>query len=45
MIKKKDGKYCVYSEDGKRLFGCYATFRKAKDRLREIEFFKKQNKK
>ena len=24
-IKKEDGKYCVYSKNGKRKFGCYST--------------------
>ena len=35
-IKKEDGKYCVYSKDGKRNFGCYSTRKEAENRLRQI---------
>jgi HK97 family phage portal protein len=39
-IKKEGGKYCVYSKDGKRKFGCYATRKEAERRLRQIERYK-----
>jgi len=38
-IRKVKGKYCVFSEKGRRM-GCYDTLEKAKKRLRQIEFFK-----
>ena len=40
MIKEKDGKFCVVSEDGTREFGCYPTKPEAIRRLSQIEFFK-----
>lgn len=45
MIKKIDGKYVVVGEtktkSGKlRRFGAYKTLAEAKQRLREVEFFK-----
>lgn len=40
MIKKQGDKYCVYSHDGKRSFGCYDSKEAAIKRLREIEYFK-----
>lgn len=40
MIKKEGNKYCVYSHDGSRKFGCYTSEEKAKERLRQIEYFK-----
>ena len=39
-IKKEDGKYCVYSKNGKRKFGCYSTRKEAERRLRQIERYK-----
>jgi HK97 family phage portal protein len=38
-IKKEDNEYCVYSKDGKTLFGCYPNEELAKERLRQIEMF------
>lgn len=46
MIKEEDGKYHVYSEDGKKhLGGPYGTKDEALTRLREIEYFKSHPKK
>jgi len=42
MIKKIDGKYFVYSEDGKKLGGPYDTRKAAVDRLKQVEHFKHQ---
>lgn len=42
-IRKKKGKYCVFSEKGRNL-GCYPTKAGAKKRLRQIEFFKHMKK-
>ena len=39
-IKKEDGRYCVYSKDGDRKFGCYDTRAEAQRRLRQIERYK-----
>ncbi len=36
----KDKPYCVYSEDGKRNFGCYKTREGAERRLKQLEMFK-----
>lgn len=38
-IRKQGGKFCVYSESGKKL-GEYATRAEAEKRLRQIEYFK-----
>ncbi|MCI0532851.1 hypothetical protein L0Y49_01375 [bacterium] len=40
MIKKIKGKYVVLSETTGRRFGAYDTKKEAKERLRQIEFFK-----
>jgi hypothetical protein len=40
MIKKVKGKYVVLSEKTERKFGTYNTLKEAKQRLRQIEFFK-----
>ena len=40
MIKKVGGKYTVLSETTGRQFGTYATLGEAKERLRQVEFFK-----
>lgn len=40
MIKKQGDKYCVYSHDGKRSFGCYSSREEAVKRLQQIEYFK-----
>lgn len=49
MIKKINGKYVVVGEtktkDGKlRRFGTYKTLAEAKERLRQVEFFKHRGK-
>jgi hypothetical protein len=38
-IKKDGDKWCVYSESGRK-FGCYASKKKAEERLIQIEMFK-----
>jgi hypothetical protein len=40
MIKKIQGKYVVLSETTGRVFGRYQTKAAAKQRLRQVEFFK-----
>jgi hypothetical protein len=40
MIIKRSGKWCVVSENTGRSFGCYATEKEAKHRLKQVEFFK-----
>lgn len=41
MITRRDGKYCVTSEDGTRDFGCYDTEAEAHQRLAQVEHFSK----
>lgn len=41
MIKKTRGKYVVISETTGRRMGTYQTLKAAKQRLRQIEFFKR----
>ena len=43
MIVKKKGGYYVVGESGRNLGGPYSK-EKAKDRLRQVEYFKKKNK-
>jgi len=40
MIKKIKNKFVVLSENTRRKFGTYTSLKKAKERLRQIEFFK-----
>lgn len=40
MIKQVRGGYQVLSSKGKNLGGPYKTLKKAKTRLRQVEFFK-----
>lgn len=41
MIKKQDGKYYLYSKDGsKKLGGPYDSEKAAKDRERQVNYFK-----
>lgn len=40
MIVKREGKWCVLSENTGRSFGCYATKKLAQHRLQQVEFFK-----
>ncbi len=44
LIKKHNGKFRVLSEKGKNM-GTYDTKEEAKERLRQIEFFKLKNRK
>ena len=37
MIVEEGGRFCVYSEDGSRKFGCFATLAEAQERLVEID--------
>jgi len=41
MIKKIKGKYVVLSEKTSRSLGGYKTLKEAKNRLRQVEFFKR----
>lgn len=41
IVKKKDG-YYVESEKGKNLGGPYTSYEKAKKRLRQVEYWKRQ---
>lgn len=44
MIKKENGKYVLYSKDGdKKLGGPYETKEAAKEREREVQYFKHKN--
>lgn len=43
-IKKVGNQYCIFSKSGKKL-QCFDTRKKALKRLREIEFFKRQDEK
>ena len=42
VIRKVGNQHCIFSKSGKKL-QCFATRKQALKRLREIEFFKKQN--
>jgi hypothetical protein len=41
-IVKRNGEYCVESEDGSRSFGCFKSEAAAHKRLGQVEFFKRQ---
>jgi hypothetical protein len=41
VIRKVGNQYCVFSKDGKNL-GCHDSEKDAKQRLKQIEFFKRQ---
>ncbi|MBI2640452.1 MAG: hypothetical protein HYW91_01035 [Candidatus Sungbacteria bacterium] len=45
MIKRIKGKYIVLSEAAERSFGTYKTLKEARNRLRQIEFFRRVKKK
>lgn len=40
MIRRSGGRWCVYSDDGSKSFGCYDSKAKAEARLKQIEAFK-----
>jgi hypothetical protein len=42
MIKRQRNEYRVFSSKGKNLGGPYRTLAEAKQRLRQIEFFKRR---
>jgi len=44
VIRKVGSQWCVFSKSGKNL-GCFSSRKKAIDRLRQIEFFKRRDKK
>ena len=44
MIKKEKSKYVLYSKDGSKKFGSFDTKEDAKDREKEINYFKHKNK-
>lgn len=44
VIRKVGSQWCVFSKSGKNL-GCFSSRKKALDRLRQIEFFKRKGKK
>ena len=39
IIKKKDGKFCLHSKKGRNL-GCYTSEKGAKDREKQVNYFK-----
>ncbi len=41
-IVKRGSQFCVVSKDGKRDFGCFPNRKKAEERLRQVEFFKRR---
>jgi len=43
VIRKVGNEYCIFSKEGKKL-GCHKTRQEALKRLREIEFFSRQDK-
>lgn len=45
MIRAVPGGYSVFSESGKKLGGPYPTHEEAKQRLRQVEYFKRTKKK
>jgi len=45
MIKKIKNKYVVLNEKTGRKFGTYTSLKAAKERLRQVEFFKHLKKK
>lgn len=40
MIKKEGTKYILYSKDGKKKLGTFRTKKEAKERERQIKYFK-----
>jgi hypothetical protein len=44
IVKKKDGYYVVSEKTGRNLGGPYKSKEKAKERLRQVEFFKRKGK-
>lgn len=42
MIKKEDGRYCLYSKDGKKKLGCHDSEEKAKEQERAVQAEKKK---
>jgi len=42
IVKKKDGYYVLSEKTRKNLGGPYATREEAKERLRQVEFFKRR---
>jgi hypothetical protein len=45
VVRKQGSKWYVFSEEGKKLSKGYDTKAEAQERLREIEYFKRKNKK
>lgn len=41
VIEQQGGKWCVLSEDRSKSLGCYDTKKEAKERLQQVEHFKK----
>lgn len=39
MIVEEEGRFCVYSENGSKKFGCFSTLAEAQARLAELESF------
>lgn len=42
VIRRRGKQFCVQSEDLTKSFGCYETLQKARERMRQIEYFKRQ---
>ena len=42
IIRQEGDKYCVYSEDGSRSFGCYPSRAQAEERLQQIHYFEQE---
>ncbi|KKN09504.1 hypothetical protein LCGC14_1045890 [marine sediment metagenome] len=42
VIRKVGKEFCIFSKDNKNL-GCFSSRKKALKRLREIEFFKRED--
>lgn len=43
LLREEDGRWCVYSADGSRRFGCYDSKKEAETRLRQIEAYKSRS--
>ena len=45
IIRKQNGKWCLFSKKSGRRLGCYDSLQKAKDRERQVQYFKTKNSK
>lgn len=43
MIKKQNGKFVLHTKDGSKVLGTFPTLEEAKERERQISYFKYMN--